>query len=705
MKQLLTENGKRGKPAGGKSPIRVVLILSTALLGILLMDAVLNRAFKVDLFELLKDLFLLKYLPKLGNDVGFGLLFLFGVLTSFHCVGMCGGIAISQTVGGTEKDVPIPFSRLFVPSALYNSGRVVAYTLVGGIVGGLGQVIGFTGIWKSFVPVLGGVFMIVMAVNLLGILPGLRQFRIPVPKILARKVYSAATNSGPKRYGPFVVGLLTGLMPCGPLQMIQIYALGTGNILHGAVSMFFFSIGTVPLLFLFGLINTVINKKHSAAILKGSAVLVLVLGVIMIGRGLALAGVDVGISAFLPEKSVADAKNTAILKGDLQVVETSLEPGSFPAIVVQKGIRVKWNLHADKKNLNECNRAIVVPKLDLEKELKEGDNYIEFLPQEAGVIPYTCWMGMIKSKITVLDRNDNALSRADSADPSSGTGHEGTGQVGKTEEKAASESIAGAALSGLKTSAAEGLIGYPDSKTDAGSMTASATAPVGSSAGASGSGAGRSDSNNPHGSEYQSVSNKPEPVSEETTADGASSGRNRLAAAAEEGKETAEKWLEGKLTPGGKKTQAAENDELWTGWLVDRDCLGVNPLKHTADCNLMDTCYASGMGIIPYIEGKAYTSYSSKEDYIVFDAISRDVARSFLESLPDDWTNNTTVRVKGYLVSNIPANADETNVPEPDSARVDHYLTGIHITSIETFYIEGVSTHKLPEPNLILPKQ
>lgn len=348
-----------------------------------------------DALQFLKDMFLLKHFPELGNDVSFGLLFVVGLLTSFHCIGMCGGIAISQSIGNKPNKIAIEeqkFQTRHVSSILYNFGRVVSYTVVGGIVGGIGQVISFSGVWKGFVPFIGGLFMIIMGINLLEIFPLLRRLNIRMPLFAAKRI------KGSNSYSPLYVGLLSGLMPCGPLQIIQLYAMGTGSVIWGAMSMFVFSVGTVPLLFAFGSVNSIINKKYANSILKISAVLVIFLGLVMVGRGLALSGVMIHSHA-----AVSSDASVARIEGNVQTVATSIGPGSFPPIIVQKGIPVKWVLKADAKDLNECNKAITIPKFNISKNLNAGDNLVEFTPLEAGDIVYTCWMGMIKSKISVVE--------------------------------------------------------------------------------------------------------------------------------------------------------------------------------------------------------------------------------------------------------------------------------------------------------------
>lgn len=355
----------------------------------------LKHFLNIDVLIVLRNLFMLEYLPKLESDKGLAVLFIFGLLTSFHCIGMCGGIAISQTVGKPWVEDEEQKRLFAIPSILYNLGRVISYTIVGGIVGGIGQLFNFGGLLKGIVPIVGGIFMVIMGINLLGILPFLRRFNLRMPLFIARKVQKG------KKYGPLYVGLLSGLMPCGPLQIVQLYALSTRNVWLGAISMLIFSIGTVPSLFVFGAINTLVNKKFSNFILKVSAALIVVLGVVMLGRGLALSGISISLPHMMNSSSES---STAIVQGDIQTVNTNIDYGSYPVIIVQKGIKVRWNLKADEDKLNDCNNAIVIPKLNMEMKLEAGDNIIEFFPKEAGEILYTCWMGMIKSRIIVVDK-------------------------------------------------------------------------------------------------------------------------------------------------------------------------------------------------------------------------------------------------------------------------------------------------------------
>ena len=343
------------------------------------------------LYVIIKNTIGFNFIPEVNQSMGYGILFVVGLLTSLHCIAMCGGINLSQCVSYKHSTAGTGNLK---PSFLYNSGRVISYTVIGGIVGGIGSVVSFSGGAKGIVAIIAGLFMVIMGLNMLNIFPWLKRFNPRMPKIFGNKIYN---NNG--KNGPFYVGLLNGLMPCGPLQAMQLYALGTGSIAAGALSMFLFSLGTVPLMFGFGAISSVLGKKFTGKMMKVSAMLVMVLGFIMMSRGLMLSGVNAasGIGNS-PVKG-----NVAIVENGVQFVSIDLKSNSYEPIVVQKGIPVKFIINAEDKDINGCNNTIIIPKYNIEKALEPGEHLIEFTPEETGTIPYSCWMGMIRSNIKVVD--------------------------------------------------------------------------------------------------------------------------------------------------------------------------------------------------------------------------------------------------------------------------------------------------------------
>ena len=349
--------------------------------------------------------------PQVEENMGYGMLFLIGLLTSVHCIGMCGGIHLSQCLSYQEKHREMiskgdPISKknneiwnILYPSFLYNAGRVLSYTVIGGIVGALGSVVSFSGAGKGIVQLFAGVFMIIMGINMLNLFPWLRKFNLRMPKLFARKINQKKQNNR-----PFYIGVLNGLMPCGPLQAMQLYALSTESPIKGAFAMFLFSMGTVPLMFGFGALSSLLSQKFTKRVMKIGAVLVVILGISMFQNGWTLSG--------FPVLTIADTKKEqsqeAQIEEGVQTIETTLSPYRYEPITVRVGIPVRWTITAESGSLNGCNSAIVIPEYEIQKSLQIGENIIEFTPTKAGTYSYTCWMGMIRSSINVLEEGQEA---------------------------------------------------------------------------------------------------------------------------------------------------------------------------------------------------------------------------------------------------------------------------------------------------------
>lgn len=390
----------KDKPNSGAKTVAGILIIVAALY-LLLQQLGLSRLFNA--------------FPLAEAGMGYGMLFVIGLITSLHCVAMCGGINLSQcilqaaTVGGQKS----PALR---PSLLYNLGRVISYTAIGAVVGALGSAVSFSGTLKGVVQLLAGVFMVIMGLNMLGVFPWLRRLNPRMPKLFARKinVEKAASKS------PLYVGLLNGLMPCGPLQAMQLYALSTGSPVEGALSMLLFSLGTVPLMLGLGALSAVLNKKFNRKVMTAGAVLMVVLGLSMFTQGWSLSGFS--LAALLPQSAPANQSTDSGVKvaDGVQLVDSTLSSGKYPAITVQAGIPVKWNISAAEDDINGCNNRLYIPEYDIEYSFEPGENIIEFTPKKTGKFSYSCWMGMIRSSITVVTPGADTSSANASNDGAAG---------------------------------------------------------------------------------------------------------------------------------------------------------------------------------------------------------------------------------------------------------------------------------------------
>lgn len=410
----------------------------------------------VSLYVLLQQfgvLYLLVPSQLADTKMGYGMLFIIGLITSIHCIAMCGGINLSQCIPHKDTPVVVKQSRMdtFVPSVLYNLGRVISYTVIGFILGFVGLLFGGGGsdtglpvVAQGILKLIAGLFMVIMGINMLGLFPSLRKLQPRMPKIFAREVGTEKARNK----SPLIVGLLNGLMPCGPLQSMQIVALASGNPLAGGLSMLMFSLGTVPLMLGLGSIVSALGKKFTAKVMSVGAVLVVVLGLAMLSQGGSLSGFlppdlllplilalcAVGIVSSIPFKKptykvvstvaalgaavivlfswsflagggspAGDSSGVKIVDGK-QIVASTLSAGSYPNITVQVGTPVKWTINAPNGSINGCNNRINIQEYGITNySFKQGDNVIEFTPDKTGKFSYSCWMGMIRGSIIVTE--------------------------------------------------------------------------------------------------------------------------------------------------------------------------------------------------------------------------------------------------------------------------------------------------------------
>ena len=335
---------------------------------ILIIWFLLNKLFGFNIFNVI---------PNIDSNIAFGMLFVTGLLTSIHCISMCGAINLMAIIDSNKKNYKRPI--------LYNLGRVISYTMIGGIVGLIGSIFRINNIANGIIIIIASLLMLFIALNMLGVI----SFRIPLTSRL--KIKSKSRNS-------FIIGLLNGLMPCGPLQAMQIYALSTASFIKGALSMLLFSLGTVPLMLSIGLFYNIVKAKRKIIVNKIASVLIFILSIVMLNRGLLTLGVDLS-----KKTNNYDEFTKTELKDNYQEVKFNLNYNSYEDIIVQKDIPVRITIHVDKKYLTGCNSKLEIKEFNIKKNLIVGDNIIEFTPTKEGTYTYTCWMNMIKNNIKVID--------------------------------------------------------------------------------------------------------------------------------------------------------------------------------------------------------------------------------------------------------------------------------------------------------------
>lgn len=327
-------------------------------------------------------------MSRLGDqNLSYGLIFVIGLLASFHCIGMCGGLVVSYTCGINLK-VP---NKSPWPHLLYNLGRIISYTAIGGILGGIGSFFAVSPLFSGSVMIIAAAFMLIMALNLVTHFSWLQKLSLHTPKFIAKLLFSQKNNKRP--LGPFLIGLANGLMPCGPLQAMQLYALATGSIVTGALSLFFYALGTAPLMFGLGNVISLISNKFMKKALKISAIIVALLAVIMLWRGI------VAINA---NGSITDNSDSGVQTiNGVQIVKMAVTYNGYEpdTINIKKDLPVRWVI--DGSGITGCTSVIQIQSLKIRKQLARGENIIEFTPTQSGELPFSCGMQMVWGKFIV----------------------------------------------------------------------------------------------------------------------------------------------------------------------------------------------------------------------------------------------------------------------------------------------------------------
>lgn len=348
--------------------------------------------------------------PGVGESSSLILLFFVGILTGFHCISMCGGFVVSYTTKNAIKG-----HSGYKQHLVYGGSKVISYAIIGGLFGLIGGIVAFNLQLRAGVSIFAGLFMIFYSLSMLGF-KFFRKFQFN-PKFITHLSIKAGKHAKGPYKGPFVTGILSGLfIACGPLQAMYLYAAGTGSFFQGASGLALFGLGTIPIMIGFGSLTSVISKTATKRILKVSAIIVLILGLIMINRGLTVMGSSFTYDTIKQKVTGVESANS-IISGDSQVIKMEVNrygwtPDSF---VLQKDIPVRWEI--DVKELTGCNNEIIVPDYDLGFKLKQGLNVIEFTPDKVGTVRWSCWMGMIPGTFIVTEDGSASETQIEQAAP------------------------------------------------------------------------------------------------------------------------------------------------------------------------------------------------------------------------------------------------------------------------------------------------
>ncbi len=324
-----------------------------------------------------------------------------GVSTCMALVGgLVLGLAASYQSGRPEGAGKVAQMR---PALVLVGGRIAGYALFGALLGALGASVAMPPALTAALMIGVAVVMLLLGTRLTGVSPRLAGWSPTLPMGLGRRLGLAGDDRGVAAYSDTraaTLGALTFFLPCGFTQAIQIFALSTGSPVYAAALLGTFAIGTAPgLLGLAGL-PLVVPSRAKPTLLRLVGVLVIGFAVLNGSAGLRLSGFT--LPSLVGSVNAADP---SILGADGVVRFTTYQKadGYSPSnVTIYAGYPVEWTVVSS--STSTCAASIFAPGVDIRAHLSLGPNTFKLSALPAGVLRYTCAMGMYSAQITVVPK-------------------------------------------------------------------------------------------------------------------------------------------------------------------------------------------------------------------------------------------------------------------------------------------------------------
>ncbi|WP_417597616.1 sulfite exporter TauE/SafE family protein [Oceanospirillum sp.] len=199
--------------------------------------------------------------------------FVFGLMGSAHCLGMCGGIMSTLTLARSSS------STGMLPLLAYNSGRIFSYTLAGTIVASLGALLSDSLlVIAEIMRIVASIILIMMACYIANWWKGLVYIE-HAGRYLWKYLQPTASRLMPVRTNTqaLLLGLVWGWLPCGLVYSILIWALSVAHPLQGAAIMLFFGLGTLPAMLMTGLLASQIKDLSRSSGVRSVAAIIIII--------------------------------------------------------------------------------------------------------------------------------------------------------------------------------------------------------------------------------------------------------------------------------------------------------------------------------------------------------------------------------------------------------------------------------------------
>ncbi|MDO8530065.1 MAG: sulfite exporter TauE/SafE family protein [bacterium] len=219
------------------------------------------------------------------SEVSYGTAFVIGLIASVStCMAVVGGLVLSMSANFAKEGDKVR------PQILFHIGRLVSFFVLGGAIGALGSAfqLGSTGTFiLSFIV---AIVLLILGINLLDVFPWAKKLQPTMPAFIGKRIHGLKNVN--HTLTPVLVGIATFSLPCGFTQSMQIYTLTTGGFWTGALIMFTFALGTLPVLALLSFSSLGIHKKAQSGIFfKTAGLVVIFFGIFNLINSLVAAGI------------------------------------------------------------------------------------------------------------------------------------------------------------------------------------------------------------------------------------------------------------------------------------------------------------------------------------------------------------------------------------------------------------------------------
>lgn len=226
------------------------------------------------------------------SEVSYGTAFIIGMVASVStCMAVVGGLVLSMSANYAKEGNKIR------PQVFFHLGRLVSFFVLGGIIGTLGTVfkIGVTGTFTLSLMV--AIILLILGINLLDVFPWVKKLQPTLPKFVGTHVQGLKQIN--HTLTPILIGVATFFLPCGFTQSMQIYTLSTGSFITGALTMFVYALGTLPVLALLSFSSlTIPNKARSGVFFKTAGLVVVFFGLFNLHNTLVIADIIPSLFSF-----------------------------------------------------------------------------------------------------------------------------------------------------------------------------------------------------------------------------------------------------------------------------------------------------------------------------------------------------------------------------------------------------------------------